>query len=80
MSFNPVETPYRVRIIYPTPAYGYYGWRDEVTCFATLEEARAFIDILPKYSQRVEIQLDIAINPETWQQNGTWKRLETSKR
>jgi hypothetical protein len=77
MAWNPIEQPYRVSwtTAAPYPA----NWRTSVQTFATLEEAEAAFTAPSKLRGLKSVHLDKAVNPETWQSNGSWKKLLSRK-
>lgn len=73
--WNPVEKPYRVTWTYAAayPA----NWRDTQKVYATEAEARAAFDAPMGRARSVDLM--VAVNPETWHRNGSWKSLAQRK-
>jgi hypothetical protein len=69
----PTETPYRVVWVERAgPESG--GWRTRVETFATFAEARTATErLFPRGTFYASITL--AMNAETWRDNGRWSRL-----
>lgn len=75
----PVDEPYRVSRTFQSSAPYDHGWRyARPNTYATYEEAYA--DFIGKQGRGfIKATIDIAINPETWLQNGKWKTLQSRK-
>lgn len=73
--WNPVALPWRVSYCRPSMECGYMH---ETAVFATESEAQAaFMAIMPKGAYYAEIHQ--AVNPSSWQENGSWKRIAKRK-
>lgn len=71
--WNPLEKPYRVAAIKRSRQPGCYGWQTHTETFATLDEAR---EAASKIHNARSVDIDKAINAETWTKDGHWRRLE----
>lgn len=71
----PTEKPYRV--IISSAWRGVGNWNEKTEVFATLEEAK--MRAARVKNPRLDVRIDVAINPETWRENGRWKNLHKGK-
>lgn len=74
--WNPIEQPYRVRWV---ANGGPYGWRDRVATFSTLAEAEAALAAPAKDRGLISVEIDRAVNAETWSRNGRWVPVQARK-
>lgn len=73
-NWNPSTHPFRVLRVYRTNAPGCHGWASVSKTFPTLAEAEVEAG-KPFGPADISVRVDEALNPETWNRGGSWRKI-----